>query len=222
MLNIPDRALLNRRIPKVKFYEQIEVDSKLERKFIDEIDTIIWKYKLSRETTNLEPTSEVEEIQIFEINLKGRHISKEVLESIDRVIPYPILFILKYDDNIKLALAYKERNKIDENKMVVHSYYQSEWMKEHEIKMDILKGLSLEDVYDNLIIQLIPIENKLDYDVDKLIELNEKQENLKKEISKLEKKVKKEKQFDRKVNLNIELQKKKKELEELLEIEEEI
>ncbi len=222
MLNIPDRALLNRRIPKVKFYEQIEVDSKLKRKFIAEIDTIIWKYKLSRETTNLEPTSEVEEIQIFEINLKGRHISKEVLESIDRVIPYPILFILKYDDNIKLALAYKERNKIDENKMVVHSYYQSEWMKEHEIRMDILKGLSLEDVYDNLIIQLIPIENKLDYDVDKLIELNEKQENLKKEISKLEKKVKKEKQFDRKVNLNIELQKKKKELEELLEIEEEI
>lgn len=217
MINIPDRALLNRRIPKAKFYEQIGVDSKLERKFIDEIDNIIWKYKLSQETTNLKPTKKVEEIQVFEISLKEKYISKEVLENIDRVIPYPILYILKYKDNIKLAIAYKERNKIDENKMVVHSYYQSEWIKEYELAVDILKGLSLEDVYDNLLRQLIPIENTLEDDIEKLIKLNEKQENLKKEIEKLEKKVKREKQFNRKVDLNIELQKKKKELEELLD-----
>lgn len=217
MINIPDRALLNRRIPKAKFYEQIEVDSKLERKFIDEIDNIIWKYKLSQETTNLKPTKKVEEIQVFEISLKEKYISKEVLENIDRVIPYPILYILKYKDNIKLAIAYKERNKIDENKMVVHSYYQSEWIKEYELAVDILKGLSLEDVYDNLLRQLIPIENTLEDDIEKLIKLNEKQESLKKEIEKLEKKVKREKQFNRKVDLNIELQKKKKELEELLD-----
>lgn len=217
MISLPDRALLNRRIPKAKFYEQIGVDSKLERKFIDEIDNIIWKYKLSQETTNLKPTKKVEEIQVFEISLKEKYISKEVLENIDRVIPYPILYILKYKDNIKLAIAYKERNKIDENKMVVHSYYQSEWMKEYELAVDILKGLSLEDVYDNLIRQLIPIENTLEDDIEKLIKLNEKQESLKKEIEKLEKKVKREKQFNRKVDLNIELQKKKKELEELLD-----
>lgn len=217
MINIPDRALLNRRIPKAKFYKQIEVDSKLERKFIDEIDNIIWKYKLSQETTNLKPTKKVEEIQVFEISLKEKYISKEVLENIDRVIPYPILYILKYKDNIKLAIAYKERNKIDENKMVVHSYYQSEWIKEYELAVDILKGLSLEDVYDNLLRQLIPIENTLEDDIEKLIKLNEKQESLKKEIEKLEKKVKREKQFNRKVDLNIELQKKKKELEELLD-----
>lgn len=217
MINIPDRALLNRRIPKAKFYEQIGVDSKLERKFIDEIDNIIWKYKLSQETTNLKPTKKVEEIQVLEISLKEKYISKEVLENIDRVIPYPILYILKYKDNIKLAIAYKERNKIDENKMVVHSYYQSEWIKEYELAVDILKGLSLEDVYDNLLRQLIPIENTLEDDIEKLIKLNEKQESLKKEIEKLEKKVKREKQFNRKVDLNIELQKKKKELEELLD-----
>lgn len=217
MISLPDRALLNRRIPKAKFYEQIGVDSKLERKFIDEIDNIIWKYKLSQETTNLKPTKKVEEIQVLEISLKEKYISKEVLENIDRVIPYPILYILKYKDNIKLSISYKERNKIDENKMVVHSYYQSEWIKEYELAVDILKGLSLEDVYDNLLRQLIPIENTLEDDIEKLIKLNEKQESLKKEIEKLEKKVKREKQFNRKVDLNIELQKKKKELEELLD-----
>lgn len=216
MFNIPDRALLNRRIPKVKFYEQIGVDKKLERKFIDEIETINWKYKLSEETTNLESTKDVEEIQVFEIALKEKYISREVLENIDRVIPYPVLYILKYEDNIKLAIAYKERNKLDENKMVVHSYYQSKWMKERELVIDILKGLSLEGVYDNIIRQLIPLENKIEDDIDKLIELDEKRKSLEKEIVKLEGKMKREKQFNKKVDLNIELQKKKKELEELL------
>lgn len=217
MLNIPDRVLVNRRIPKVKLYKQIGVDTKLERKFIDEIENITWKYKLSKETTNLQPTKETVEIQVFEIYLKEKAISEEVLENIDRVIPYPILFILRYEDDIKLTIAHKERNKIDENKMVVHTYYQSEWMKEHELDIDILKGLTLKEVYNNIIRQLIPIKNTMEEDIEKLIELNERIESLKKEIKKLEKKMKREKQFNRKVELNIELQRKKKELQQLLQ-----
>lgn len=216
MLNIPDRTLFNRRIPKVKFYKQIEADTKLERKFIDEIGTITWKYKLSKETTNLEPTKEVEEIQIFEINLKEKHISGGVLQNIDRIIPYPILFILKYKDDVKLSIAYKERNKTDENKMVINSYYQSGWMKGDELNIDILKGLNLEDVYNNIIRQLIPIESTPADNIEKLMELDERQKSLKREIDRLEKKTKKEKQFNRKVDFNIQLQKKQKELEELL------
>lgn len=216
MLNIPDRALVNRRIPKSKLYKQIGVDTNLERKFIDEIENIIWKYKLSKETTNLQPTNKVEEIQVFEILLKEKYISIEILENIDRTIPYPILFLLRYKDEVKLAIAYKERNKIDENKMVVNTYYQTKWMKQHELDVDILKGLNLEEVYNNLIRQLIPIENTLKEDLEKLIELNERIESLKKEIKTLEKKIKREVQFNRKVYLNIELQKKKKELEQLL------
>lgn len=217
LLNIPKRAFYNRRIPKNKLYKQIGIDPKLERKFIDEIEHIIWKYKLSQETINLEPTKEVEEIQVFEIKLKERDISIEVLENIDRVIPYPILYIIRYNDNIKLTIAYKERNKIDENKMVVYSYYQSEWMKEDDLKIDILKGLNLKEVYDNIIRQLIPLESKIQDDIEELIELNERIESLKKEIKRLEKRIIKEKQFNRKVDLNIKLQKKKRELEELLE-----
>lgn len=215
MFDIPEKALLNRRIPKVKFYKQIGMDTKLKKKFIDEIEAINWKYKLSQETTNLRPAAGIEEIQIFEINLKDKHISNEILENIDRVIPYPILFVLKYDKDTKLTIAYKEKNKVDENKMVVHSYHESGWGKEH--KIDIFKGLSLKDVYDNLIRQLISVENAKEGNIERLIELNEKRKNLKKEIGRLEKRVKKEKQFDRKVGLNIELQERRKELEELLE-----
>lgn len=216
MLNIPNRALYNRPIPKNKFYKQIGADTKLKRKFQDEIKTIIWKYKLSKDTINLESTKEVEEIQVFEITLKEKHISMEVLENIDRVIPYPILFILKYDSDVKVVMAHKERNKIDPNKMVVHSYYQTKWVNENQINIDVLNGLNLKDVYDNIIKQLIPIKHSVETSIEDLIKLDETIHKLNKEILKLKKKIKREKQFDRKVKLNIKLKKKEKELEELL------
>lgn len=100
--------------------------------------------------------------------------------------------------------------------MVVHSYYESEWAREYETDIDVLKGLSLKDVYGNLIRQLIPIENVVQDDIEKLMKPNEKRERLEREIGKLEKKVRRERQFNRKVDLNIQLQKKKKKFEELL------
>lgn len=216
LFNLPNKTVLKRKIPKNKFYEKIGTDTKLERKFIDEIDYIVWKYKLAKDTVNLEPTKEVEEIQIFEIYLKGKTISTEVLENIDRVIPYPIFYILKYDDDIKLAIAYKERNKADENRMVIHSYYQSEWINEKELDINILSGLTLKDVYENIIRQLIPIESETTDNIEDIIEINKAQEELKKEIEKLERKIKSEKQFNKKVEYNIKLQKKKKEMNNLM------
>lgn len=217
MLNIPDKAKFNKRIPKIKFYEKIGANTKLERKFIDEINSIVWKYKLSEETLNLESTKEVEEIQIFEINLKTRNISKEILENIDRVIPYPILYIIRHKDNSKFCIAYKERNKLDDNKMVINSYYESDWERDKDIKFDILKGLTLKDIYENIIRQLIPIKSKNKEDIKSLIKLNKEQEKLLKHIEKLKKKRNSEKQFNKQVAINIELQKKEKELERIME-----
>lgn len=220
MLNIPSRALYDKRIPKNKFYEKIGANSKLKNKFKEEIDKVLWKYKLSKDTINLDPTKEVEEIQIFEVRLKVRDISMEILKNIDRVIPYPILYILKYKNDVKFAIAYKERNKTDENKMVVHSYYQSEWKNEDDVKLNILEGLNLKYVYENILKQLIPSKSSSDDNddnIEDLIELNEIQKKLKKEILKLEGKIKREKQFNKKVELNIKLQKKKKELAKLME-----
>lgn len=215
MLSLPKRTLYDKKIPKNKFYKEIGTDSKLESKFIHEVDYIVWKHKLSKETTNLEPTKEVEEIQVFEVFLKTENLSKGVLENIDRVIPYPILYILRFNDKNKLVIAYKEKNKLDENRMVIHSYYETKWVKEDEINIDILSGLTLKDVYDNIIRQLLPIESNIEDDIEDLIELNQRIEALKKDIEKLEKKMHREKQFNKKVDINRELRSKIKELNSL-------
>ncbi len=216
MLNLPERTLYNRRIPKNKLYSQIKADSKLESMFVNEVDHIVWKYKLSEETTNLAGTKEVQEIQVFEIYLKGKDLSKEVLENIDKVIPYPILYVLLYEDKVKLTIAYKERNKIDENRMVINSYYETTWVEEDELDFQLLSGLTLKDVYDNILRQLIPIESSINEKIEDVIELNKRVETLKREIESLEKKVIREKQFNKKVEINRELRRKTKELNSLI------
>lgn len=215
MFNLPEKTIYNKKIPKNKLYEKIKANTKLKNKFINQIDYILWKHKLSKQTINIEPTVEIQEMQIFEVYLKQKYLDKEVLESIDRVIPYPILYVLKYQEQAKLVIAYKERNKNDENKFVIDSYYESAWQDVNEISLH-LTGLNLQAVYEQVIKGLISVDVNKNEGIKETIQKQKQINSLEKEIIRLEAKVKNEKQFNKKVKLNIQLQKKKNELNKLL------
>ncbi len=217
VFNLPEKTLVNKRIPKNKFYEKLKVNSNLKEKFVRQVDYILWKHKLSRHTVNLSPTKEVEEIQVFEIHLKQKNLSPEVLESIDRAIPYPILFALVYHDEVQLAIAYKKRNKQHEDRFVVDSYYYTPWQKTEDVSLDLVKGLDLQAVYENIIKSMLPGSSGKMTNLEKAIEKQKAADRLKREIAVLEAKIRKEPQFNRKVEYNLKLQKKRKELEKMLE-----
>jgi len=217
MFGLPASTLVNRRIPKTKFYEKLQADHQLRELFTRQIDTIVWKHKLSRETIHLAPGGDVEEIQIFEIHLKEPSCSHDLLRSIDRAIPYPILHVLVYGDQVKLAIAHKERNRTDENRAVVHAYYETDWQPADRIQLNFLQAVDLKAVYENMIRQLLPHKTRLETDLAAALERQARIDRLKKEYERLESKIIKEKQFHIKVELNRELQRKKKELQELLD-----
>ena len=216
MFNLPNTTVVNKAIPKTKFYEKTKANSKLKQLFIDDIEQIIWKNKLSKDTINLDEGKKVKEIEIFEITLKHKDLSKDILKTIDKFIPYQILYILRFEDKIKFTIAYKDNNKNNENIMVVDSYYESDWINENEcnISLDLIN--SLDYVYNELIKSFIPREipkNNIDI---KYIVQNEKEiQILEKEIDKLEKTLRKEKQFNKKVEVKKILREKIKQLQNL-------
>ncbi|WP_432775637.1 DUF4391 domain-containing protein [Brevibacillus gelatini] len=217
MFGLPASTLVNRKIPKNKFYEKLHVDHQLKEWFTGQVESIVWKHKLSKETIRLEPKDEVEEIQIFEVHLKQKSYKPELLRSIDKAIPYPILFVLIYNDQGKLAVAYKERNQTDDNKAVVHSYHESEWQPISELKFELLQGLDLKSVYENIIRKLMTVKTKPEEDLTAALERQQQIDRLTQECGRLESKIRSERQFNRKVELNMELQRKRKELNKLLE-----
>lgn len=217
MFQLPSSTLVNRKIPKNKFYEKLQANHHLKELFIEQVESIIWKHKLSKDTIRLEPKEDIEEIQIFEVHLKEQTYSLDLLRSIDKAIPYPILHVLIYDGQAKLAIAYKERNQTDDNRSVIRSYHETDWQPVESIELNIFQGLDLKAVYENIIRQLLPNKMKPEIELSAVLERQAHIDKLTRECQRLESKLRAEKQFNKKVELNMELQRKRKELNQLLD-----
>lgn len=97
MLGLPERTEFNKRIPKQKFYENMDVSPALKRVFVEQIRIIYWRNKLAATTMNIAAGEEVTEIEVFEVRVQEPQFDEAVLRQIDKEIPYHILFLLTCD-----------------------------------------------------------------------------------------------------------------------------
>ena len=100
MLELPRSTEFNKRIPKQKFYENLQITPALKKSFVDQIKVIHWKNKIASTTVNLAPGEQVTELEVFSIRLNEGLLDEAVLRQIDREIPYHILFLLEYEGKV--------------------------------------------------------------------------------------------------------------------------
>ena len=219
MLGLPKSTEFNRRIPKQKFYENLSITPALRRSFIDDVRGIYWRNKLAATTLNLAAGSSVTEIEVFEIQLNARAIDEAVLRQIDREIPYHILFLLSYENQYQAWIGYKEAAASGNQAFKVSQYYHTEWLDEARLPLQ-LDGLNLDTVYENFVRQIRnSVESgvwRVELSVSENVALDQKRQQLEKQITALEKKIRREKQFNKQVEMNAELKRLKKELEKIL------
>ena len=199
MIKLPKKCEVNKFLPKKIFYEKIGISSGIKNDFTNLVEKITWLYKLSPDTIGISKTEEVEEIQIFQIDIKDRKIPVNIIKFITKVIPYKILFIVK----CKKDYCYVVK---------VDNVYYSEW--NDNIKFEF-NAINLEVLYENIVKSIIK-ENSILEDFNKIIENENRKIELNRQINIYKNKIHNEKQFNRKVELNIELNKLEKEMEELL------
>lgn len=219
MLSLPRTTELNRRIPKNKFYEKLPVSPETKRLFIDQIKNVIWRNKIASTTANIAPGEKVTEIEFFEIQLNNKMLDEKVLKIIDEGIPYHIVFVLHYEEQIQIWASYKEPKKKNDNQSKVTAYCHTDWIQEDEYSFG-LTGVNLDKVYENLFREIAGDQidsnaTQNEYNLKDAIELTKKKKDLEKKINKLKTQVKKEKQFNKQIELNDELKKLKKEYEKL-------
>ncbi len=218
MIGLPKSTEFNRRIPKQKFYENLSITPALRRSFIDDVRGIYWRNKLAATTLNLATGSSVTEIEVFEIQLNARSIDEAVLRQIDREISYHILFLLSYENQYQAWIGYKEAAASGNQAFKVSQYYHTEWLVEARLPLQ-LDGLNLDTVYENFVRQIRnSVESevwRVELSVSENIAIDQKRQQLEKQIAALEKKIRREKQFNKQVEMNAELKKLKKEIEKL-------
>ena len=215
MLGLPKATEFNRRIPKTKFYENINITHSLKRLFVDQVKNIYWRNKIAVTTTNLTDGKYVTEIEVFEINLNSSQVDIDLLKSIDSAIPYHILYILEYNGKYQAWIGYKETTDIEKKISKVDRYYHTDWMEEKDFVVK-LEGLNLDDVYENLVRQIAGEKLQADNSTECLkqsVERDKEIEILQKQINRLQGKIRKEKQLNKQMEMNTELKKLRKALE---------
>ena len=217
MIGLPKTTEFNKRIPKQKFYENMDITPVLKKVFVEQVKTIYWKNKIAASTVNIAAGTEVTELEVFEIRLNSPALEDGLLRQIDKEIPYHILFLLEYQGKYQAWIGYKEADLSGNKAFKVNGYYHTEWLAEEELPLR-LEGLDLDAVYENYVRQIAGDQLKAESASESLresVERDEKKRQLQKKIAALQAKIRKEKQLNKQMQMNTELKKLKKELEAL-------
>ena len=201
----PKSTEFNKRIPKTKFYEHLEIGKNIKDSFVQDIDSIIWANKIAPSTVNIAVGEKVTEIQVFRIILKQSDFNKDVLKTIDEQIPYHILFVVCYRDKEQAWIGYKEQSGSESRAFKVDNYYHTAWQMPEDLSLTI-DGLNMDAVYDNFVKQVAAVNAPVPWTEDLSTKENtaiiEEKKKLQKQIEKLERQLRKETQPRKKFELH--------------------
>ena len=214
MLQLPETARFGRILPKKTLWEKAGMTPALRRYMTEDIDRIRWAYKVSPTTMNLALGKEVKELEVFELRMRGGDIRKDLLEAIDRAIPYHILFLIRKGDEVQAWIAHKTIDKSGKTTLASITYFHTEWMDEKDLSLTI-EGLSMDHVYEHFVRQIAggTMAEDKEESLEDAVAHEKERKKLAQKMDQLERKIKREKQFNRQVELREEYKKLKKQWE---------
>ena len=210
MLVLPPTTVVNKVVPKNSFDKYI--NTKQKKLFSEFIEKIRWANKLSKQTIRLEG-KDVNEIQVFEISLKKKTAADDLLNIIDRHIPYHIIFVLLFENEVLYSAAQKHTHPVSDESSVLDWRFSSNWVNQDESLFRLNLKINLDEVFADFCLQITGKEKRQNQTLSQVIIIEQNRKLLLYEINKLEADIKGCKQFNKKVELNLKLQSKKAELE---------
>lgn len=205
LFEYPGNAAFGRVLPKSKIYEHGSPGSAIKELFVRQVEQIAWQYKLAPETLNIKDTPSVPEIQVFSIALKDGELKPEVLRCIDMAIPFPIIFELRFDGKVKPVAAFKRPSESDTGKWVISEYFDGTWVSAESPRKPLPLVFDLEALYGCLLIPLMPYPARPGENLQTRVERMERILLKQRELERCEARLRKEKQFNRKIAINAEV-----------------
>ena len=230
-LELPDSCYLGKRIYKKLFYENTTLNVTDKKAFVNDIEDIEWRYTLKPETINIQKYEDAEheylEVAIIQVNLKKGFRYKRISQIIQRSIPYPLIIVFRHDTSLALCLALKRINRADQDKIMVEDFHYTDWIDlktplAHQVlflNSISIKNLSFDNFYQwysdflERVVALNCAKISGNYvlesespDANRVEELKQIY-SLEQEQKKLRSDLKKETQFNKSVDLNMQIKK---------------
>lgn len=210
-LKFPPSTKVGKPVPKNAFYKHLEVNAKIKQHFVDDVVGINWLFKFAPSTLNVADGTKVHEIVIFLAGLKSKDCPDDVFLFIDQNMPRHVIFILEYESKYKILLNYKEWKDEKAGQFKIVKTFSTEWVTQEQLSLSI-EGQTMDAIYEVMAGQVSGFGTTKSEDTKRLVELEALITKGKKEVEALQKKIRNERQLNRKMELNGEARSLKKQI----------
>ena len=187
MLGLPKATELNKQLPKNAIYAKFQMNTAERAKIDADISRITIVNEVSPAKINIADGEQVKSFFVLLVALKRKDFEDKTIITISKLIPQNMLLVLEYDGEAKLATYH--------TKLI-----QTDWKRKEDLSIE-LKGLNMDAVWENIIVQIGGITIEQGNTLDKQIAVDERRMKIQKEIDRLTKAAKIEKQPKKKFEL---------------------
>lgn len=187
MIGLPKTTELNKQLPKNAIYTKFQMNTKEKAKIDADISRINIVNEVTAEKLNIADGKRIKSFFVLFVTLKKKDFDSKTIVIVSKLIPQNMLLILEHDGQAKLAVYYTK-------------LMQTEWKQKSDLFVEV-KGLNMDSVWENIIVQIGGITIAEGNTLDEQITIDEQKAKLEKEISRLEKLARAEKQPKKKFEL---------------------
>ena len=187
MLGLPKATEMSKQLPKKAIYTKFQMNTAAKAKIDADISRITIVNEIAPNKVNIPAGEDVKSFFVLLVSLKKKEYDEKTIATLSKLIPQNILFVLEYENESRLAIYHTK-------------VMQTVWMSTEKQKVD-LKGLNLGTVWENIVIAVGRVNIEKGNTLDEQIEINDKKQKLEKEIARLEKQARVEKQPKKKFEL---------------------
>lgn len=201
MLGLPKSTEMNKQLPKKAIYTKFQMNTTTKERIDADISRITIVNEITPSKVNIASGDEVKNFFVLLVSLKRKEFDEKIISLLSKLIPQHVLFVLEYERDCKLAIYHTK-------------ILQTKWKPIEEQKVELV-GLNLDKVWENLVIAVGAIDIENNNSLDEQIIINEKRQKLEKEIARIEKQARAEKQPKKKFELAGKVKSLKRELDML-------
>ena len=187
MLGLPKSTEMSKQLPKKAIYLKFNMNTAQKDKFDADISRITIVSEISPTTTTIAAGENVPAIYVLLVSLKHKDYSEATIAQLNRLINQSMVLVLECGTERRLAVYH--------TKLI-----QGAWTNAEDCKLT-LKGLNLDDVWNNIVVQIGSIDMEKGNSLEEQIAVDEKRAKVLKEIDRLEALARKEKQPKKKFEL---------------------
>ena len=202
----PESARIDRVIPKRTLASAASAPTAVRHALTEDVEQVRWLFTLSPALTTLPGTAEVPEFVVIGIDLRAADLEPSTLRSLDRAIPRRVIFELSRTvqgrPENRMAAALSAHGPTGRGQQV-----STPWLPSDVPRAPLPAAIDLEALYLAVLNPLLPASRSSSARVSEVAGRIEAVASLDRKIAALESRMRREAQFNRKVELRQELRK---------------